>query len=182
MAKKALNAIASAIADPLLRKAAERFAASIPEDSWLRSEIVERILAGLKGLAESYKGSGLSGLFVEKATDFFDFASSKLFDKKAGGFEQLTQNWLNQFWKDAQKILSETPAEKLQEARERILKDFEIRKEIFKVIMEAEKEFQPPKKKPDPINWAEWDTRLNNWVENNRPSWVKKRPVKGGSK
>jgi len=181
---KVLNAIVSAIADPLLRKEAEKFAASIPEDSWLRSEIAERILAAIKGLAESYKGSGLSSLFVEKATDFFNFASSNIFGgkKNAGGIEQLAQNWLNQFWKDAQKTLSETSAEKLQEVQERILEDLKIRQEIFKTILEIEKQFQPPKKEVNPINWAELDSRLNNWVEKNRPSWIKRRPNKGDSK
>lgn len=183
MSGKTWNAIVSAIADPALRKAAERFVASIPEDSWLRSEIAERILAALKGLAESYKGSGLSGIFVEKVTDFFDFMSSSLFKKEeAASAASIAQNWIQRFWAEAQKILAETPAEKLAEARQRILEDFRIRKEIFQVVLEAEREFQPRKTQTKPINWAEIDSRAAEWLEKNRPSWIKRRPKEEGGR
>jgi len=178
--KKTLNPIISAIADPLLRKAAERFAASIPEGSWLRSEAVERILAGLKGLAESYKSTGIGGLFVEKATDFFDFASGSLFDKKTGGdFSSTAQRWMAKFFEEAQKALASTPTEKLDEAKERILKDFQIRQEIFQVVCDAEKEFRPQKSISQPINWADLDKKAAEWLQANRPSWIRRRP-KGG--
>jgi hypothetical protein len=178
--KKTLNPIISAIADPLLRKAAERFAASIPEESWLRSEVAERVLAGLKGLAESYKGAGISGLFVEKATDFFDFASGSLFDKKTGGdFSSTAQRWMNKFFEESQKTLSQTPAEKLDEVRDRLFKEFQIRKEIFNLICESEKEFRPRKPAPQPIDWAALDQKAAEWLKANRPSWIRRRPKEG---
>jgi len=178
--QKILNPLISSIADPLLRKTAERFAASIPEGSWLRSEVAERILAGLKGLAESYKSAGVSGLFVEKATDFFDFASSFLFEKKTGGdFSSTAQRWMNKFFEKAQKTLASAPADKLDEVRDRLKKEFELRKEIFNLVCEAEKEFRPKKSAPQPIDWAELDKKAANWLETNRPSWIRRRP-KGG--
>lgn len=178
MNKKAVNAIVSAIADPLLRKAAERFTASISEDSWLRSEFAERLIAGLKGLAEAYKGSGLSGVFVEKTTDFFDFASSSLFKKQKETATNIAQNWIQKFWADAQKTLEETPAEKLEEVRQKLLEDFRIRKEIFQIVLEAEKEYQQPQKKvqANPINWTELDQKAADWIEKHRPTWIKRRP------
>jgi len=179
--QKILNPLISSIADPLLRKTAERFAASIPEGSWLRSEVAERILAGLKGLAESYKSTGVSGLFVEKATDFFDFASGSLFDKKTGGdFSSTAQRWMGKFFEEAQKTLSQTPAEKLDEVRDRLKKEFDIRKEIFNLVCEAEKEFRPKKPAPQPIDWAALDQKAAEWLQVNRPSWIRRRPKKGG--
>jgi hypothetical protein len=177
--QKILNPLISSIADPLLRKTAEHFAASIPEGSWLRSEVAERILAGLKGLAESYKGAGIGGLFVEKATDFFDFAAGSLFDKKTGDFSSTAERWIANFFEDAQKTLASSPADKLDEVRDRLKKEFELRKEIFDLICEAEKEFRPQKSISQPINWAEIDKKASNWLETNRPLWIRRRP-RGG--
>jgi len=175
--QKILNPLISSIADPLLRKTAERFAASIPEGSWLRSEVAERILAGLKGLAESYKGAGVSGLFVEKATDFFDFASGSLFEKKTGGdFSSTAQRWMNKFFEEAQETLASSPADNLDEVRDRLFKEFQIRKEIFNLVCESEKEFRPQKPAPKSIDWAELDKKAANWLETNRPSWIRRRP------
>jgi hypothetical protein len=178
--KKTLNPIISAIADPLLRKAAERFAASIPQGSWLRSEVAERILAGLKGLAESYAGSGIGGFFIEKATDFFDFSAQNLFSKKAPEtFSSTAQRWMGKFFEEAQKTLASTPADKLDEVRDRLFKEFQIRKEIFNLVCESEKEFRPQKSAPKPIDWAALDQKAAEWLEANRPSWIRRRP-KGG--
>lgn len=178
MNKKVVNAIVSAIADPLLRRAAERFTASIPENSWLRSEVAERMIAALKGLAEAYKGSGVSGVVVEKTTDFFDFASSSLFKKQKESATNIAQSWIQKFWAEAQKTLAETPAEKLEEVRQKLLEDFQIRKEIFQIVLEAEKEYQQPKEqiRNNPINWVEFDQKAADWVESHRPAWIKRRP------
>lgn len=182
---KKWNAIVSAIADPVLRRAAEKFVSSIPEDSWLRSELAERILAGLKGLAESYKGSGVSGLIVEKVTDFFDFASSSLFKNKGDqkSFSAITHNWIQKFWEESQKKLSESPLEKLGEIRERILEEFKIRTEIFQIVLETEKKFRaetPTKNKK--IDWTALDAQMSGLIEQSRPRWLLRRPKEEGKK
>ena len=180
--KKVFNPIISAIADPLLRKAAQRFAESVSEDSWLRTDIAERILAAIKGLAESYKGSGVSGIFIEKATDFLDFSSSSLFKKTGDDFSSVAKQWIDNFWVEAQRSLSTSSVEKLDEVKDRILKDFQIRQEIFRVICEAQQQLRPQKSKPNPIDWVALDNRVAQLLEENRPSWIKRRPKpnKGG--
>lgn len=147
----AWNAIVSAIADPALHKLAERFTSSISEDSWFRSEFAERLLAGLKGLAEGYKVPGVAGLVVEKATDFFDFASGDLYGKGGKGSGSATSaahGWLNRFVKNMEKSLREAPKDKLAEIQARLQQEFTIVKEFVRMVEEAEKESAPEKKPP----------------------------------
>jgi hypothetical protein len=174
---KVLNPIISGIFDPMLNRAAQRFVSSIPESSWFNTDTAQRILAVLKGIAESYKGPGISGLFIEKVTDFFDFSSGVLSNKKAGSdFSSIAQRWMNKFFEEAQKTLASTPADKLDEVKDRLKKEFELRKEIFNLVCEAEKEFRPKKPAPQPIDWAALDQKAAAWLQNNRPSWIRRRP------
>jgi|SRR3989338_8649082 len=146
MAKGAWNALVSAVVDPALRKLAERFASSVSEDSWLRSEFAERFLAGLKGLAESYKGTGVSGVVTEKATDFFDFASGDLFGK--GGEKKsaadVLQGWMNKFFSDAGKRLEKAANPEAELAK--IKQEFAARMEVLRMIEAAAKELAEEKK------------------------------------
>lgn len=172
----AWNAVVSAIADPALRKFAERLASSISEDSWLRSEFAERLLAGLKGLAEGYKGSGVSGIAVEKATDFLDFASGNLFTKKKGSAAGTAQGWLGRFVRDAEKALREAPRGELEEIRTKLLREFEIRQEIAHLVEQAEKESQPPAPPKAAVDLKRVDVAVATFIRKNRPGWLRRRP------
>ncbi|MCS6789178.1 MAG: hypothetical protein NZ484_01240 [Patescibacteria group bacterium] len=178
------NAIVSTIIDPSLRKMAQKFAANIPEGHWLRTEVAERILAGLKGLAESYKGSGSSAIVIEKATDFLDFATGELFNKKNSSKSSVSasetaQKWIAKFWEESQKLFSQATPENLEKVKENIIRDFQARMEVFRIIIEAEKSLQPQKpEQAKSINWAEIDEKAAQWIERQRPSWLKRRSEK----
>lgn len=180
----AWNALISAIADPALRQLAERLASSVSEDSWLRSEFAERLLAGLKGLAEGYKGSGVSGVAVEKATDFLDFASGDLFGKGGkGSAVGAARGWLNRFMKDAEKALREAPKDKLGEVQAKLQQEFSIRKEIVRMVEEAEKEALPPKKDAKPVDWKKAARGVKSFTRRIRKyrrsqSWLRPRRVR----
>jgi len=99
---KALNPIAS-LADPELRKAAERFARAIPEDSVLRTEGAERLFGGIKGHIEEWAHdlNPTPRMAVEKIIDFFDFASVHLADGGDTSVSGIAANWVGKFLADA---------------------------------------------------------------------------------
>lgn len=184
MAKIPWNALVSTVMNPTLERLAKKIAAGIPENSPIRGEFSRNIISFFTGLLEDYKAKGSGGVFFEKTADFFELLRKELGeDPKDGGFsfEKLSARWLGDFWAEAQKILSQTPSEKLDETRDRILKDFQIRQEIFRVVCDAEKEFRPKKPAPQPIDWIALDQKASEWLQANRPSWIRRRPKRGGS-
>lgn len=80
--KMILNALIS-VADPEIRRLAEKLAREVPEESPLRSPLAERVLGALKALVES-SAEGMHpvpGALVEKLTDLMDFSGTTLFSK-----------------------------------------------------------------------------------------------------
>jgi len=184
MAKIPWNALVSTVMNPTLERLAKKIAAGIPENSPIRGEFSRNTISFLTGLLEDYKVKGSEGVFFEKTSDFFELLRNELGESSRSSgfsFEKLHAKWLGDFWAEAQKILSQTPSEKLDETRDRILKDFQIRQEIFQVLSDAAKQLQPQKPAPKSIDWAELDKKAANWLETNRPSWIRRRPKKGGS-
>jgi len=182
MKKIPWNALISTLINPTLERLAKKIAAGIPENSPIRGEFSRNAISFLTGLLEDYKAKGSGGVFFEKTADFFELLRKELGEgSKDGGFsfEKLSARWLGDFWAEAQKIISQTPSEKLDETRDRILKDFQIRQEIFQVLSDAAKQLQPKKPAPKPIDWAAIDKKAAEWLQNNRPSWIRRRPKEG---
>jgi hypothetical protein len=153
--KSLLNMLAS-IADPELRKLAERIAASIPEDSWLRSDVAERLIGALKGWIESQAGSlgPITGVAVEKISDLMDFATSNLYEKDSSDIS----GWMNKFLTAAQKRMAATddPSGECQ----KIELEFDLLQRLAKVIEEKKKEGAPPTQPSKPIDWRYWKGKL----------------------
>ena len=151
-----LNALLS-LGDPELRKIAERFANSISEDSWLRTDFAERFIGTLKGLLEAWSsslGPGMSTV-VEKFSDTLDFMSSSLYggEKKGVSAKSVTaRDWMDNFFKDAVKRIEKVEGkEELEELSKRLKAEFNARKELIALIEEARKNAQPQKPAPSPI-------------------------------
>jgi|YNPMSStandDraft_1061717.scaffolds.fasta_scaffold38623_1 hypothetical protein len=184
MAKIPWNALVSTVINPTLERLAKKIAAGIPENSPMRGEFSRNAISFLTGLLEDYKAKGSGGVFFDKTADFFELLRKELGeDTKGGGFsfEKLSARWLGDFWAEAQKTLSQTSHDKLDEVRARIMKDFQIRQEIFQILCDAAKQLQPKKPAPQPIDWAAIDKKAAEWLQTNRPSWIRRRPKKGGS-
>ncbi len=180
-----LNAILSTIIDRPMRQFAERLAASVSEESWLRSEFAERLLSGVKGLAEGYEKTGLGGVVVEKATDFLDFAAGGLFEKTAAGPSQAGRGWMDRFLRYVEKTIAETSPTDLVAVRARLEQEFAIRKAIVELVESAAREAQPERPKPEPIDWVAVRARfgaadtkvagtLNDWLGKAKAAkWLK---------
>lgn len=166
--KEFWNEIISAL-DPELRELATRIAASIPEKSLLRSRIGERILGILKSMAErrAKKVGPLAGALVEKATDIFDFATPVLFGKGEGPSPAALRGWMQGFFNEAAKRMSR--ARDPQWMFNRLQQEFELRRQILKMIEQAAKEEVEAAKaeeRPSPsVDWPEEFKKLLQEVE-----------------
>jgi hypothetical protein len=160
-----LNAFASLV-DPELRHLGERLVSTIPEDSWLRSEVAERLFGALKGWIES-KASGLGsvgGTLVEKFSDLLDFSSSDLFGhRKREGKTKVVSDWMTSFFKHAEKQLSQCDSkEKIEAEAIRLCAEFQARKEVADLIEQTIRALHPEEPKPTtpPINWERQFNKL----------------------
>ena len=171
--------------DPLLRKAAQRIAAKVPEDSILRSEILETAVGVVKGLAEAISAPLPPSLkvMVEKATDFSDFFAGAL----GGVAGPAVEDWMKKFFTESGKRLREAqdPLAEFEKAK----LEFKLRGELLELINQS-----VPKKEPlKPLDWrdgwkwldekakkteefaskAEVNTKLESVLERTR-AWARK--------
>ncbi|TSC91299.1 MAG: hypothetical protein G01um10142_27 [Parcubacteria group bacterium Gr01-1014_2] len=157
MAKTALfniNTLLSVL-DPELRKVAQKWWAIIPDDSPLKSEFFERVFGVFKGWAETKaRGMGPLGDVVEKLTDVGDFAVMGPKGVKAA------QDWMDRFYSEAAKRIEKAADPKVE--LEKVKLDFELRRELLKVIEEARKAAEPAKPEKVSIDWQKMQDRFDN--------------------
>lgn len=149
------NTLISAAVDPEIRKAAEKFASTIPTEwIWIRSKPAEIMFSMTKGIIKELARGKTDTILLNKSIQFLNYLQANLFKAKCEKDEPSTfsQNWTQAFWEESQKKLENSPLEKLEEVRQQILEDFKIRTEIFRIVLETEKEFQQPKSTPKQID------------------------------
>ncbi|MEK7622065.1 MAG: hypothetical protein AAB415_02705, partial [Patescibacteria group bacterium] len=143
-----LNTLLSVL-DPESRKLAQTWWASIPEGSPLKTELFERVFGIFKAWAETKaKGMGPIGEVIEKLTDIGDFAVR-------GGPKpdvKTSQAWMDRFFIDAGKRLEKTANPKIE--IEKIKLEFELRRDLLKVIEEARKAAEPTKAEKVSFDWS----------------------------
>ncbi|MDP3762650.1 MAG: hypothetical protein Q8Q97_01065 [bacterium] len=167
MKKETLAGLAGLV-DPVLRNSAQKLAASLPQNSLLRSEAVEAFLGALKGFIEvnAEKLSPLASVLVEKTTDYLDFVAGAIGPEN--DFETAHQKWQDKFLSESAKRLrkAEDPAKEC----ERIKLELELQHKIKESLMEkfgsprSSFGVAGPAKKPDaePNVWVPAIENLNN--------------------
>jgi hypothetical protein len=87
--KKQIAAGALGLLDPIIRKWAQEIAATIPQNSVMRTQTFESIVGAIKGYLEGYaeRYPALVLALVEKATDFEDFLTVALAETHQEGTE-----------------------------------------------------------------------------------------------
>ena len=178
---KGLFNLLLSVAEPEIRKLAEKFADSIPENSIFRSESVERIIGVVKSWVEGKAKSipGIKGELLEKSTDFVDFAGSRLFGgKKEEKAVKAVKDWMDQFFTESGKRLREAKTIPEKEAElQNIKKEFELRQELLQLI-EAAKPKPEPEKEKKPFISEETKKEVKETVEKIRDEhaeWMEKR-------
>lgn len=148
-----LNTLLSVL-DPESRKLAQAWWASIPDDSPLKSELFERVFGVFKAWAETKaKGMGPIGDVIEKLTDIGDFAvRSPKMDVKS------SQAWMDRFFAEAGKRLEKSS--KPRKEAEKIKIEFELRRDLLKVIEEARNATAGTKKGTPSIDWGKMQDRF----------------------
>ncbi|KKW46247.1 MAG: hypothetical protein A3A43_01080 [Candidatus Liptonbacteria bacterium RIFCSPLOWO2_01_FULL_56_20] len=152
-------------ADPELKKLADRIRGAIPEDSPLRSVFAERIIGVIKGWAEGKADnlSPIAGAVVEKLTDLGDFFVGGESSPKSG---KVARDWMDQFVVEVGKRLKETKFEDLDAEKDKILKEFVLRRAILEEIKKTYEEAQPKRAEPgESINWSELRAKLYSMLE-----------------
>lgn len=156
-------------ADPELKEVADKIRKMIPDDSLLRSKIAERVVGILKGWVES-KAEGMSpvaGAVVEKLTDLGDFFVGGETDEKKERATRAAQDWMDKFFDEAGKRLAKTDPANLEAEKEKILREFKLRKEILEAVEAVRKEAQGPTSTAtptEPINVGEKvDKVVSDW-------------------
>lgn len=140
-----LNTLLSVL-DPELRKVAQKWWATIPDDSPLKGELFERVFGVFKGWAETKaRGMGPLGDVVEKLTDVGDFAVRGPKGVKAA------QDWMSRFYAEAAKRIEKAADPKAE--LEKVKLEFELRRELLKVIDEARKAAEPARPEKVSIDW-----------------------------
>lgn len=178
---KGLFNILLSVAEPEIRKLAEKFADAIPENSFLRSESLERVVGVVKSWIEGKAKviPGIKGELLEKSTDFVDFAGSRLFgSKKEEKAAKVVKDWMDQFFTEAGKRLREAPDEEAKKKEfNKIKKEFELRQKLLKIIEAAKPKSEPEKEKKTFIS-DEMKKEIKEGVEKIRDKqadWMKKR-------
>lgn len=155
MDRNLANAIAS-IADPEIRRAAERLAENlkriIPKEAWANTVFAERVFGFIKGFAESRARElgVVPGTALEKLIDLLDFATADFFQGDGKAVRRETASWLKAFEMHAEERLREarTP-EELEGVQAYLEREFEIRKRIAEMVNEA----IPPESERRPFDW-----------------------------
>lgn len=178
---KGLFNLLLSVAEPEIRKLAEKFADSIPENSIFRSESLERVVGVIKSWIEGRAKTipGIKGELLEKSTDFVDFAGSRLFGgKKEEKAAKVVKDWMDQFFTEAGKRLHEAKTIPEKEAElQMIKKEFELRQELLSMIEAAKPKPEPEKDKKSFIS-EETKKEVKETVEKIRDEhaeWMKKR-------
>lgn len=141
-----LNTLLSTL-DPELRKFAQRIWATIPDSSPLKTETFERVFGVFKAWAEKRaSGIGPIGDIVEKLTDVGDFAVRGPKGVKAA------HDWMDRFYAEAAKRIEKAADPKAE--LEKVKLEFELRRELLKVIEEARKAAEPAKPEKVSIDWS----------------------------
>ena len=148
---KGLFNILLSVAEPEIRKLAEKFADAIPENSIFRSESIERVVGVVKSWIEGKAKTipGIKGELMEKSTDFVDFAGSRLFGgKKEEKAVKAVKDWMDQFFTESGKRLREAKTIPEKEAELLMIKkEFELRQELLTLIEAAKPKAEPEKEK-----------------------------------
>jgi hypothetical protein len=126
--KKEIDAGTLGLFDIVLRKAAERFAGTIPDDSIARTKIFEIIFGGLKGFVEARaeRYPAIVSALVEKVTDYLDFLSVAITNPE---HRQLAIKWLEKFLEEAGERLKN--ANDPKQEFERISLELKLRKGLY---------------------------------------------------
>lgn len=158
----------ASVADPEIRGAAERLARKLQDalgdDSWVLSEPAERVFGLLKGLVEVRTKSWgpVASTALEKLIDLLDFASVDFFRGDKSSQSRITSEWLAQFQQAASvRLLAADDVADLESERDRLHREFEIRKEIAELV---ENEIGPPETAA-PREKRDWDETLRGWTE-----------------
>lgn len=151
-----LNTLLSVL-DPELRKVAQKWWATIPDDSPLKGELFERVFGVFKGWAETRaKGMGPFGDVVEKLTDVGDFAVRGPKGIKAA------QDWMDKFYSEAAKRIEKAVDPKAE--LEKIELEFELRRDLLKVIEEARKAAAPAKPEKISFDWSKIQNQYESFL------------------
>lgn len=152
MNEKTVLATLAGIADPILKKWAQRLASFVPSGSTIRTKEFESVIGALKGWVEiqAEKFSPASGVAVEKATDFADFFSGALGPQSGLDLEKWAGEVLNEAGPRL-KAATDPAAE-----MERIQLEFKLRKKLAEIIQQ---EIPAP---PPTTNWKEANQQLKN--------------------
>lgn len=149
--QKTVLAIVAGVADPVLKKWAQKLAISIPEQSSLRTEAFESVIGAFKGFieTEAEKLSPTAGVIIEKATDFSDFLSGALGPQAGFNLEKWASEILNEAGQRLQE--SKDPTAEL----ERIKLELKLKKQLVEII----KQELPPTPLPT-VDWRKVDKQV----------------------
>lgn len=163
--EKQITASLLGLLDPIIRKAAERFAEKIPGGSVVRTKIFETIFGGLKGFVEarSEKYPAIVSALVEKVTDYLDFLSVAIANPD---HRQSAVKWLDGFLEESGERLKNAPDP--QKEFERINQELELRKKLYESV--HGKPTDAPKKEKDdtPNPLEQLNARLESTLEKMR--------------
>ena len=136
MEKKAIFSALAGLFDPWFRKAAQRLAEGVPEESVFRSQSFEMALGAAKGFVEALaeRMPPALGVLIEKATDVEDFFAGALKSGESQTFEKIMNDWQEEFLREFGERLkkAENPAHEF----ERLKLEFELRSELVKIVKE----------------------------------------------
>ena len=179
---KGLFNILLSVAEPEIRKLAEKFADAIPENSIFRSESIERVVGVVKSWIEGKAKTipGIKGELMEKSTDFVDFAGSRLFGgKKEEKAVKAVKDWMDQFFTESGKRLREAKTIPEKEAELLMIKkEFELRQELLTLIEAAKPKSESEEKEKKPLISDEVKKEIKKGAEEIRDKhadWMKKR-------
>jgi len=149
--QKTMLAIVAGIADPVLKKWAQRLANLIPEQSNLRTEAFESVIGAFKGFIETKaeKLSPIAGVAIEKATDFSDFLSGALEPRTKFDLEKWASEILNESGPRLKE--SQDPVVELK----RIKLELELRKQLVEIIKQ-----ELPPTPPPAVDWQKIDKQV----------------------
>ncbi len=154
---------------PELIKAARAAVASIPKDSWLRSESAARLTGIVRELIE--KGSkrlGTVGNAIGEAlADFLEFAGEELYNSSSSPqkAKAIADDWMKRFIQSSEKRMQRTRnKEDLERLIAQLEAEFEARKKLVGLIDQAaaeaaaKAEAEAKKSELKPIKWEEiWE-------------------------
>lgn len=149
---------------PELMKAARAVAATIPDDSWLRSETAARLFGVVRELIEKQgdKLGTVGSTLVAAGSDFLEFSSEELYGGGKGkGPQSLAEGWINRFIQSAERRMAAAKSkDELDRLVPQLEAELEARKKFagfLKQTAEAEQVAKPAK----PIDWATIAVKFN---------------------